>query len=290
MKQSKILWWGPRLLIALLPIALFCGLPPALARLAQTQPATSGNSNGTSQELSSEGQAWLRVTITSGTFPDLRWPDFSDYRGQVQKFYETNGNSLSWVKGMEPTPQAREVIALLLQADQKGLSADDYDGPKWGGRLDKLKPATRKPSEADAVRFDLALTVCAMRYISDLHIGKVNPKHLAFALDDESKKYDLAEFLKDHVVAAGNVAGVLAQVEPSYPGYRHTLQALQTYVELAKRDDGEQLPAVKKAVVPGERTPVFHGSRVCFGWWATFRRTRMFRWIRLSTQVRWWKR
>ena len=121
MKQSKILWWGPRLLIALLPIALFCGLPPALARLAQTQPATSGNSNGTSQELSSEGQAWLRVTITSGTFPDLRWPNFSDYREHVQKFYETDGNSLSWVKGMEPTPQAREVIALLLQADQKGL-------------------------------------------------------------------------------------------------------------------------------------------------------------------------
>jgi len=251
-KQSKILWWGPCLLIALLLIALVCGLPPALARLAQTQPASSGNSNGTSQELSSEGQAWLRVTITGGKFLDLRWPDFSDYRGQVQKFYETNGNSLSWIKGMEPTPQAREVIALLLQADQKGLSADDYDGPKWSGRLDKLKPATRKPSEADAVRFDLALTVCAMRYISDLHIGKVNPKRLAFALDDESKKYDLAEFLRDHVTGAGNVAGVLAQVEPSYPGYRHTLQALQTYVELAKRDDGEQLPAVKTAVAPGD--------------------------------------
>jgi murein L,D-transpeptidase YcbB/YkuD len=147
------------------------------------------------------------------------------------------------------------VIALLLQADQKGLSADDYDGPKWSGRLTPLKPATRQPSEADAVKFDLALTVCAMRYISDLHIGKVNPKRLAFALDDESKKYDLAEFLKDHVAGVGNVAGVLAQVEPSYPGYRRTLQALQTYVELAKRDDGEQLPAAKKAVVPGDAYP-----------------------------------
>ena len=81
-----------------------------------------------------------------------------------------------------------------------------------------------------------------MRYISDLHTGKVNPKRVAFALDDESKKYDLAAFLKDHVVDAGNVADVLSQVEPSYPGYRRTLEALQTYVELAKRDDGEQLP------------------------------------------------
>ena len=252
MKQLQILWRGSLLATVLALIALVCGSLPGIALHSQTQPATSSNSNGTSQELSSEGQAWLRVTIAGGTFPDLRWPDFSDYRGQVQKFYETYGNSLSWIKGMEPTPQAREVIALLLQADQKGLSADDYDGPKWSGRLDKLKPATRKPSEDDAARFDLALTVCAMRFISDLHIGKVNPKRLAFALDDESKKYDLAEFLKDHVTGAGNVAGVLAQVEPSYPGYRQTLRALQTYVELAKRDDGEQLPALKKAIVPGD--------------------------------------
>ena len=147
---------------------------------------------------------------------------------------------------MEPTPQARQVIALMLQADQKGLSADDYDGSRWNDRLAKLKPATRQPTEADAVKFDLALTVCAMRYISDLHIGKVNPKHFAFALDDESKKYDLAEFLKDHVVGASDVAGVLAQVEPPYPGYRRTMQALQTYIELAKKDDGEQLPAAKE--------------------------------------------
>ena len=65
-------------------------------------------------------------------FPDLRWPDFSDYSPHLNKFYELNENSLWWVKGMEPTPQARQVIALMLQADQKGLSADDYDGPPDG--------------------------------------------------------------------------------------------------------------------------------------------------------------
>ena len=236
-------------------MVLVCGSAPSSPIGARPFPSASKPSGARAQELSSEGQTWLRAAITSGNFPDLRWPDFTDYRGQVQKFYETNGNSLSWVKEMEPTPQAREVIALLLQAGQKGLSADDYDGPKWNDRLTKLKPATRQPNEADAVKFDLALTVCAMRYISDLHIGKVNPRRLAFALDDESKKYDLAEFLKDHVAGAGNVAGVLAQVEPSYPGYRRTLQALQTYVELAKRDDGEQLPAIKKAVAPGDTYP-----------------------------------
>ena len=206
-------------------------------------------------ELSSKGQAWLRTAISSGNFPDLRWPDFSDYSQHVKKFYELNGDTLWWVKGMEPTPQARQVIALLLQADQKGLSADDYDGSRWNDRLAKLKPATRQPSETDAVKFDLALTVCAMRYISDLHIGKVNPKHLAFAFDEESKKYDLAEFLKDHVAGGSDVAGALAQVEPPYPGYRRTILALQNYMELAKKDDGQQLPALTKTIAPGDVYP-----------------------------------
>jgi murein L,D-transpeptidase YcbB/YkuD len=211
--------------------------------------------SATGAELSSEGQSWLRATITSGNLPDLRWPDFSDYSKHLKKFYDFNGNSLWWVQEMEPTAQARQAIALLLEADQKGLSAEDYDGPRWNNRLATLKPATQQPTEADALKFDFALTVCLMRYISDLHIGKVNPKHFAFAFDAESRKYDLAEFLRDHVVSGSDVAGVLAQVEPPYPGYRRTMQALQTYMMLASKDDAEQLPPTKKPIVAGDTYP-----------------------------------
>jgi murein L,D-transpeptidase YcbB/YkuD len=202
--------------------------------------------------LNAEDQAWLHQAVDSGNSPDLRWPNFSDYSQHLKKFYGFNGYSLWWVKNGEPTVQAMQVIAALRQAELKGLTAEDYDGSRWDGRLAKLKPTTRQPAEADAVKFDLDLTVCVMRYISDLHIGKVNPKHLDFAFDEESKKYDLPEFLRDRVVSGGDVAGVLATVEPPYPGYRRTIQALQTYIELAKKDNGEQLPAVKKPIVPGD--------------------------------------
>jgi len=254
-KQPTILGCGAWLLAPLVLIALFCAPGCGPASSAEAQLASSSTTRASAPELSSEGQAWLVAAISHGSFADLRWPDFSDYRNHVKKFYEFNGDSLWWVKAMEPTAQARQVIALLLKADQKGLSAEDYDGSRWNDRLAKLKPATRQPAEADAVKFDLALTVCAMRYISDLHIGKVNPRQFAFAYDDESKKYDLAEFLKDHIVDGGDVAGLLAQVEPPYLGYRRTIQALQTYLELARKDDGEQLPRVKKTIVPGDSYP-----------------------------------
>jgi murein L,D-transpeptidase YcbB/YkuD len=255
-KQSRIF----KVLLLLLPlvaIALFWAHATSSARHADTntQSETAAKSAAPPQQLSPQGQAALQAIIQAGKLPDLRWPDFSDYDKHLQKFYDSYAYSLPWVRGMEPTPQARQVIAILLQADQKGLSADDYDGPRWADRLAKLKPATSQPSEVDATQFDVALTVCAMRYISDLHIGKVNPKHFAFGFDIEAKKYDLPEFLKTNVVDASDVAGALAQVEPPYPGYKRTIQALDTYLQLAKESDGQPLPAVTKPVAPGDSYP-----------------------------------
>jgi L,D-transpeptidase YcbB len=245
---------GVRVLAFLAIIALCCGTLTCSAEGAQSQQSPADVSANSSQ-LRPEGQAWLRNAIDTGNSPDLRWPNFSDYSKHLKKFYEFNGYSLWWVRAGEPTAQARQLIAVMRQADEKGLSAEDYDGSRWDGRLAKLKPAARQPAEADAVRFDLDLTVCVMRYISDLHIGKVNPKHFDFAFDEESKKYDLAEFLRDHIANGSDVASQLAQVEPPYPGYRRTIQALQTYLVLAKKDDGEQLPAVKKPILPGDTYP-----------------------------------
>jgi murein L,D-transpeptidase YcbB/YkuD len=91
-----------------------------------------------------------------------------------------------------------------------------------------------------------------MRYISDLHIGKVNPKHFDFGLDVETKKYDLPDFLKADVVDSSDVAGALAKVEPPYPGYQRTIQALHSYLEFVKEYDWNQLPAIQKTIAPGD--------------------------------------
>jgi murein L,D-transpeptidase YcbB/YkuD len=255
-KQS----WIFKVLLLLLPlvaIALFWAHATRSARHANasTQSETAAKSAAPPQPLSPQGQAALQAIIQTGKLPDLRWPDFSDYNKHLQKFYDSYAYSLPWVRGMEPTAQAQQVIAILLQADQKGLSADDYDGPRWAERLAKLKPATSQPSEVDATQFDAALTVCAMRYISDLHIGKVNPKHFAFGFDIEAKKYDLPDFLKTNVVEASDVGSALAQVEPPYPGYKRTIQALHSYLQLAKESDGQPLPAVTKPIAPGDSYP-----------------------------------
>ena len=101
-------------------------------------------------------------------------------------------------------------------------------------------------------RFDVALTVCTMRYVSDLRIGRINPQHFKFGLNVEQKKYDLAQFLRDRIMTTSNLQAVLDEVEPLFAGYRRTEQALARYIELARTDDGEKLPDVTKPIDPGQ--------------------------------------
>jgi murein L,D-transpeptidase YcbB/YkuD len=199
-------------------------------------------------ESLSESSVSLRDIVASGRLSDLRWPDFSDYRTQVAKFYDSAGFVPVWLSNNGPTQQAQTVIDVLRQTDSKGLNAEDYDGSRWADRLARLR---QSPTPADQARFDAALTVCAMRYISDLHIGKVNPRHFKFNLDVARKKYDLPLFLREKLVNSVDVRAELDQVEPPFAGYKRTQKALQEYLELSRQDDGEQLPTPAKPVEPG---------------------------------------
>jgi len=228
------------------------------SRDQDSSPRASAQTPGpVAQHLSPEGEAALRGWIAAGILPDLRWPNFSDYRLHLKNFYEPTGYALAWVRDGNPTPQALAITEIFQQADRKGLGPEDYDGPRWPERTARFRQSNPAPSDTDLARFDLALTVCVMRYISDLHIGKVNPKAFRFGLDVEHKKYVLPDFLWQRLVDvdAQNVKTVLDSVEPPFEGYRRVQRALQTYVDLAKRDDGEQLPVPKKAVKAGDAYP-----------------------------------
>ena len=213
--------------------------------------AVSASANSDSQKLSAEGSSALHAILDAGELPDLRWPGFKNYQEEVKKFYATADNTLPWLRDSEPTPQALTIIQALKRAETRGLRPEDYDGPRWDERIESLHQ--RKPApESDLVRFDVALTVSAMRYISDLHIGRVNPRLFHFGLDIDKKKIALSEFLREELVDAADVSAVLDTVEPPFPAYRRTIDALNRYLELARHDDGIVLPVPIKVVKPGD--------------------------------------
>jgi murein L,D-transpeptidase YcbB/YkuD len=181
----------------------------------------------------------LQSAIQYGRLNDLRWPNFSDYRAHIDRFYRTRSYRLAWTDGGKPTPRAQEMIDVLLHADLEGLNPDDYDGPRWSERIAQLSSASTPQSE---FRFDLALTVCAMRYISDIRIGRINPNHFKFGFDVEQKKLDLPAFLQDLLTGDTDLKAELQKIEPPFPEYKAMQKALVQYMAIAKEDPGEKLP------------------------------------------------
>ena len=203
------------------------------------------------EPLSARGQQELRTIVDSGHLAELQWPDFSDYGKWVKEFYESGAYELAWTHGGKPTAQASELITILDDAGAKGLDSKDYDGERWAARIKTLDGAAGQEDHA-RVAFDVALTVSAMRYISDLHLGRVDPKTLHRDFDPERHKYDLAEFLRQRVMTTPSMKEAFQGVEPPFPGYQRTLRAFQKYLQLAKEEVPDALPTVNKPVEPGQ--------------------------------------
>ena len=201
------------------------------------------------QPLFDLGLPALHGIVDSARNADLRWADFTPYKAEVAKLYESTGYSPLWVQSGRVRPQGLAVIELLQSANAKGLDPEDYDGSRWQGRLLKLE---QKPSEQDLVSFDTALTVSAMRYIRAIHCGRVNPKEFKFQLDMEGQQLPLAEFIQTHLVNAGDPAAEIQKLEPPFLGYRKLLALLPVYEGYARQDDGQKLPTITKTVRPGQ--------------------------------------
>jgi murein L,D-transpeptidase YcbB/YkuD len=208
------------------------------------------------QRLSAQAKRELLDIVAAGRMETLRKPDFGEYQAELRGFYGSDGHVLAWVQGSQPTAKARAVIKLLQAADDKGLLADDYDGARWPARLASLEFSGRGASETELLRFDLALSICAMRYISDLHLGRINPRLFHDSFDIAPDIRGPSDVLLKRVAPAQDVEAALDPVEPPFPAYRRLVKAVRRYQELARQDDGELLPLPYQGLVrPGHRYP-----------------------------------
>ena len=184
----------------------------------------------------------------AGRLDGLRWPRFADYRHIIDSLYSMNRWRPVWTASGRPTRDAREALQLLRSARDRALDPEDYDAPALERRLAELERGT--PSARDVAWAETALTVGLLRHLSDVHIGRVNPRSLAVGINVQPKKLDLARVVRD-AVAAHRVASLMRDVEPRFAQYRGLLHAYARYRALAD----SELPAVKtaKTVKPSER-------------------------------------
>ena len=175
-------------------------------------------------------------------------PRASDPHGleeSLRTLYARRGGSVLWSGRGGLTPQARALLASLRAADAYGLEPQDY-------RVDA--PAGRRADEAEQARdarFDVALSAAALRFVSDLHFGRVDPRQAGFALDAPRRTVDLAAIVQG-LATAQDVGRVLAAVQPQFLHYGLLLQALGRYRELAAQPDLTELPTLRRKLQPGD--------------------------------------
>jgi L,D-transpeptidase YcbB len=231
--------------IGLLAFAASCSI---LAGLVHGQSAAT---ESLSYSLSTQDIREVQAILAAGKLPELNDPDFGAYQGEVEEFYAYSGGALAWLQGNKPTTQAWEMMQFLKTADRKGLDPEDYDASHWNSRVVGLD-RSNATSASELARFDVALTISTLRYVSDLQSGRINPQTVHSALGTKWERIGLAEFVRREIAEGSDVNAAVSAVEPPFPTYYRTLKALETYLELARKDDGTLLPAPPRIVRPGD--------------------------------------
>jgi murein L,D-transpeptidase YcbB/YkuD len=141
----------------------------------------------------------------------------------------------------------------LGNASVNGLNSVSYDTQSLKQRLPSalsLAPDNYK----QLALYDTAISLSLLRFLHDLHYGRVNPKELNFNLKlRETKLIDLPALIKTSL-AKGTISQLPELVEPKLKQYQKLKQALAKYRSLAKTQVPFQL-LVNKSINPGGNLP-----------------------------------
>lgn len=168
----------------------------------------------------------------------------------LQAVYATNPEQRLWFNAQsEPTPQALSLLRVLREADAYGLRARDYDGIGLTYRL--TNAATAAPP-ADLAQLDRDISRSALRFIRDLHYGRIDPRQAGFDLPQGHKDLSLSDALQT-LSQGQDIEAAVARMEPQFLHFQLLKQALARYRLLAVDEELTQLPAFQeRAIKPGE--------------------------------------
>src|ERR1019366_8364400 len=172
-------------------------------------------------------------------------------RERIATLYEANGYRLLWSDGAQPTQAASNFLQELRQAGDRGLDPQDYPGERLASLLTDLLATPHSAMEQWAL-FDESMSLAALRFVSDLHYGRIDPATVGYNLTVERMTLDLPSTLA-HLASTGNVAAALDALEPQFTHYVLLKRQLMHYRALAADSGLNTLPALPaKSVKPAD--------------------------------------
>ncbi len=209
-----------------------------------------GSVFASSAPAQSATQSALKQILDESQPPSLDWPVAAADRERAALLYQRNGYRLLWIDGDKPTAAAMSLLQELRQASDRGLDPQDYAG----ARLEALMADTRKTSHSEATPwapFDAGLTLAGLRFLSDLHYGRIDPATVGHNLTVNRIALDIPTTLV-HLASAVDVPIALDALEPQFKHYQLLKKQLSRYRALASQGGIDALPPLPaKSVKPG---------------------------------------
>jgi len=145
-----------------------------------------------------------------------------------------------------PSADAGDAIERLEHADRDGLDPAEYRGAAMAVAARDLPPG----DAAAAAQFEFDLSLAVLRYLHDLHAGRVDPRAVGFRIDRPAD-VDLAGVLRD-AVASHALAAAVADLSPHVNQYSSLLGALARYRALAQEPSANARLPLPDLVRPGD--------------------------------------
>ncbi len=219
--------------------------PPVAASASPTPPAFSGIADP-------DVAATLSTVLGSAHHPEMKWPDIPDVAATLKELYAAEADGLFWFEGHTPHRNLAAIVKGLALAREHGLPPEDYDAERLAERFKVLRSGAEVPAAQRAL-FDLALTACASRLVSAVHVGRVDPAVLSWGYEIARKRLDLAAALRE-LRESGDLEHALAVREPPFTHYARARRVLARYQAAAAREPPPvpPLPAGRKKVEVGQ--------------------------------------
>lgn len=200
-----------------------------------------------------EVQAVVQGLLEAGRHPALSWPELGGLLPGLKTLYAAEPDGLFWFAGEWPHPALAGALQGLREAAAHGLDPADYDAALLDREWQALSTSPA-PSLTGRARFDVALSAAALRFLSAVHAGRVDPRLVGFDYDVSAKRRDLAAALR-FGRDLGGLPEAVAATEPQFAGYGRLVKALAHQRALAAAGEPAPLPALadrKKKLEPGQ--------------------------------------
>ena len=192
----------------------------------------------------------ITFIVTTQNNPYLHRPDFKNRSEDLETLYRMTGYKLLWLGSPEAEKNSAQVLDILEKAAVNGLNPNDYDAQSLKQKRSSalnLAPDNYK----QLALYETAVSISLLRFLHDLHYGRVNPQAINFNLKLRDKKLiDLPTLINQHL-AQGTLSELPELLEPKFKQYQNLKKSLATYRMLAKTPVDFNMEFIK-TLNPGE--------------------------------------